>query len=119
MAALQTEREPRVAHLIPNPREAALAWHKKYGTAPVNHFFCVDRDLADQRPDVVAEIFRMLKESKAAAPPPADGIDFHLFGIEALRRPLELIIQYATEQNIIPSALTVDGLFDDVTRSLS
>jgi 4,5-dihydroxyphthalate decarboxylase len=79
----------------------------------------VDRDLANQRPDVVVEIFRMLKASKAAAPPPADGIDFHLFGIEALRKPLELIIQYATEQKIIPRALTVDELFDDATRGLS
>jgi len=111
--------EPRVAHLIPNPREAALAWHRKYGTVPVNHFFCIDKDLADQRPDVVAEAFRMLKASKAAAPPPADGIDFHLFGVEALRKPLELVIQYATEQKIIPRALTVDELLDDSTRELA
>jgi len=111
--------EPRVAHLIPNPKEAALAWRKKYGTVPVNHFFCVDKELADTRPDVVAEIFRMLKESKAAASPPADGIDFHLFGVEALRRPLELMIQYATEQRIIPRAFSVDELFDDSTRNLS
>jgi 4,5-dihydroxyphthalate decarboxylase len=111
--------EPRVAYLIPNPREAALAWHRKYGTVPVNHFFCVDKDLADARPDVVAEAFRMLKASKAAAPQPADGIDFHLFGVEALRRPLELVIQYATEQKIIPRAFTVDELFDDVTRGLA
>jgi len=111
--------EPRVAHLIPNAREAALAWHRKYGTVPVNHFFCVDKDLADQRPDAVAEIFRMLKASKAAATPAADGIDFHLFGIDALRRPLELIIQYATEQKIIPRALKVDELFDDSTQGLS
>ena len=111
--------EPRVAHLIPNPREAALAWHRKYGTVPVNHFFCVDKDLAATRPDAVAEIFRMLKASKAAAPAPADGIDFHLFGIEALRRPLELVIQYAVEQKIIPRAFTVDELFDDSTRGLN
>ena len=110
--------EPRVAHLIPNPREAALAWHRKYATVPVNHFFCVDMALADTRPDVVVEVFRMLKASKAAAPPPADGIDFHLFGVEALRRPLELMIQYAVEQKIIPRAFTVDELFDDVTRNL-
>jgi 4,5-dihydroxyphthalate decarboxylase len=111
--------EPRVTHLIPKPREAALAWHKKYGTVPVNHFFCVDKDLADTRPDVVAEIFRVLKASKAAAPPPADGIDFHLFGVEALRKPLALMIQYATEQKIIPRAFSVDELFDDVTRGLA
>jgi 4,5-dihydroxyphthalate decarboxylase len=111
--------EPRVAPLIPNPREAALAWHRKYGTIPVNHLFCVDKALADTRPDVVAEIFRMLRETKAAMPAPADGIDFHPFGIEALRRPLELMIQYSVEQKIIPRAFTVDELFDDVTRGLA
>jgi 4,5-dihydroxyphthalate decarboxylase len=111
--------EPRVAHLIPNPKDAALAWYAKYNTVPVNHLFCLDKDLADARPDVVVEIFRMLKATKAAMPPSADGIDFHPFGIEALRKPLSMIIQYAVEQKIIPRAMDVDELFDDVTRKLS
>jgi 4,5-dihydroxyphthalate decarboxylase len=110
--------EPRVAHLIPDPREAALAWHRKYGTIPVNHLMCVDKDLADARPDVVAEIFRMLKESKAAMPPSSDGIDFHPFGVEALRKPLELVMQYSVEQKIIPRAFAVDELFDEAARGL-
>jgi 4,5-dihydroxyphthalate decarboxylase len=110
--------EPRVAALIPNPREAAIGWYKKYGTIPINHLFVVHSDLARTRPDVIAEIFRMLKESKAAAPAPADGIDFHPYGVENLRKPLELIIQYSVEQKIIPKPFTVDELFDDVTRGL-
>ena len=111
--------DPRVAHLIPNPKDAALAWHKKYNTIPVNHLFCVDKALADTRPDVVAEIFRMLKETKAAMAPSADGIDFHPFGIDALRKPLGMMIQYSVEQKIIPRAFTVDELFDDSTRALA
>jgi 4,5-dihydroxyphthalate decarboxylase len=110
--------EPRVAHLIPSPKDAALAWHRKYGTIPVNHFFCVDKDLAAARPDVVAEIFRMLKESKAAAGD-LGPIDFHPFGVEAVRKPLEMIMQYSVEQKIIPRAFAVDELFDDATRSLN
>jgi 4,5-dihydroxyphthalate decarboxylase len=110
--------DPRVAHLIPNPKDAALAWHKKYDTIPVNHLFCVDKALADTRPDVIAEIFRMLRETKAAMAPSPDGIDFHPFGLAALRKPLEMMIQYAVEQKIIPRAFTVDGLFDDSTRGL-
>ena len=51
--------------------------------------------------------------------PRTDGIDFHPIGVEALRKPLELIIQYSVEQKIIPRAFTVDELFDDVTRTLS
>jgi 4,5-dihydroxyphthalate decarboxylase len=111
--------EPRVAHLIPNPKDAALAWHRKYNTIPINHLFCVDRELADTRPDVVAEIFRMLKQTKAAMAPSPDGIDFHPFGIEALRKPLEMMIQYSVEQKIIPRPVTVEELFDDSTRGLS
>jgi 4,5-dihydroxyphthalate decarboxylase len=111
--------DPRVAHLIPNPKDAALAWHKKYNTIPVNHLFCVDKALADTRPDAVAEIFRMLKETKAAMAPSPDGIDFHPFGIEALRKPLEMMIQYSVEQKIIPRPFTVEELFDDSARGLS
>src|SRR4051795_6109902 len=29
--------DPRVAHLIPNPKDAAQAWYRKYNTIPVNH----------------------------------------------------------------------------------
>ena len=111
--------DPRVAPLIPNPKEAALAWYRKYNTVPVNHLFCVDRDLAEARPDVIAEIFRMLKESKAAMPPSSDGIDFHPFGIEGVRKPLDMIMRYSVEQKIIPRAFTLDELFDDVTRGLA
>ena len=91
---------------------------QKYNTVPVNHFFCVDKDLADARPDVVAEIFRLLKESKAAAGDLGE-IDFHPFGVEAVRKPLQMINQYSVEQKIIPRAFTADELFDDVTRKLS
>ena len=110
--------DPRVAPLIPNPKEAALAWYRKYNTVPVNHLFCVDKDLADARPDVIAEIFRLLKESKAAAGD-LGPIDFHPFGVEALRKPLQMINQYAVEQKIIPRALTADELFEDATRKLT
>jgi 4,5-dihydroxyphthalate decarboxylase len=111
--------DPRVAPLIPNPKEAALAWYRKYNTVPVNHLFCVDRDLAGARPDVIAEIFRMLKESKAAIPPSPDGIDFHPFGVAALRKPLDMIMRYSVEQKITPRVFEMDELFDDVTRGLA
>jgi hypothetical protein len=36
-----------------------------------------------------------------------------------MRKPLEMIAQYALEQKIIPRAVTVDELFDDTTRALA
>ena len=61
----------------------------------------------------------MLKESKAAMPPSSDGIDFHPFGVNALRKPLEMIMQYSVEQKITPRAFKMDELFDDAARGLS
>ena len=79
---------------------------------PVNHYFVVSKALADQRPDVLREIYRMLVESKKLAPTSPDGIDFHPMGVEANRKALELMVQYSVEQQIIPRAFTVDELFD-------
>ena len=109
--------EPNVKPLIPNPDEAAIAWHRKTGAVSVNHFFVVSEEVA-RRTDVVQEIFRMLAATKAAMPKPADGIDRHPFGVEANRKNLELIIRFSFEQQMIPRMMSVDELFNDVTRKL-
>jgi 4,5-dihydroxyphthalate decarboxylase len=113
-----TKDHPHIRHLFPNPNEQAKAWAAKYGTVPVNHYFVVAKALADARPDVVREIYRMLQESKALAPPPADGPDFFPYGVAANRRPLELVVQYAVEQEIIPRAFTVEELFEGAADAL-
>jgi len=111
--------DPRVTHLIPNPKDAAQAWYNKYQTIPVNHLFCVDKELADTRPDVIREIYRMLKETKAAMPPSTEGIDFFPFGVDALKKPIDMAMEYCVEQKIIPRKFSVDELFDATARSLS
>jgi len=109
--------EPREAPLIADPEQAALDWHRKTGCVSVNHFFVVSDEVA-KRPDVVLEIYRMLVASKKAMPPPANAVDTHPFGLENNRKNLELIIQFAWEQRMLPRKLTVDELFTDVTASL-
>jgi 4,5-dihydroxyphthalate decarboxylase len=79
--------------------------------------FVLNSDLAQQRPDVVAEVYRMLAESKAAAGPPK-GIDALPFGVDNVARSIEIIGQYANEQGIIPRPFAVSELFDKTTRSL-
>jgi 4,5-dihydroxyphthalate decarboxylase len=111
-------KDPRIRPLIPDPEAAARAWHAKYGAVQVNHIFVVNEALSKTRPDVVKEIFRLLLASKKAAPQPPGTIDSLPFGVASLRKPLELITQYAFEQKIIPRRLEVDELFDDTTREL-
>jgi 4,5-dihydroxyphthalate decarboxylase len=68
-------------------------------------------------PDAVREVYRLLKESKRAAPP-AGMPDMTPIGLEANRHNLEVAIDYVHQQQLIPRRFKVDELFDDVTRSL-
>ena len=72
-------------------------------------------------PDVAKEIFRLLLASKRAVKSPTEGtaLDPLRFGIEACRPTLEIIIDHCVRQKLIPKKITVDSLFDDVTRVLA
>jgi 4,5-dihydroxyphthalate decarboxylase len=113
-------KDPRIKHLIPNPHEAARDWSKRHGSPAINHLIVVRQSLSQSRPDVVKEIYRLLRESKQAGPAPTpDEIDPLVFGVENMRKALEIVIGYSFEQGVIPRRFTVDELFDDVTRSLN
>ncbi len=109
--------DPRIRTLIPDAHSAAKEWYKREGVIPINHMFAVHRDLPKQRPDVVKELFRMIVESRAAAPASALST-LPPFGVEANRRALDMAIDWSLEQKIIPRRLEVDELFDDVTAAL-
>jgi 4,5-dihydroxyphthalate decarboxylase len=110
--------DPRLATLFPDPKAEQEAWYARNGVAPLNHMVVVSETLAKQNPGAVREVFRMLKASKAAAPKPPGTIDFFPLGLEPMRKPLETIIRYAAQQQLIPRAYAVDELFTDVTRDL-
>ena len=110
-------KDPRVRSLVPEPHQAAKAWFQRTGVIPINHMFAVHEQVSRERPDVVQEIFRMLVESRKAAPPEALET-IPPFGVEANRKAIQLAVDWALEQRIIPRRLEVDELFDDATRRL-
>jgi 4,5-dihydroxyphthalate decarboxylase len=112
-------KDPRLRPVIPNPDEAAQVWRRKYGALPINHMLVVKKSLRESNPDAVKEIFRVLRESKPATPVESGGFDTIQFGVHKIRRSLELIIEYAVQQRLIPKPFTVDELFDEVTRDLN
>src|SRR5712671_5806642 len=97
-------KDPRVRTLVPEPHKAAKAWFERTGVIPINHMFAVHEQVSRERPDVVAEIFRMLVESRKAAPPEALET-IPPFGLEANRKAIQLGIDWALEQRIIPRRL--------------
>ena len=99
--------DPRLAPLVPEANTAAETWAKTHGGVPINHMM------------VVREVYRVLRESRRAAPPPEGGSgDPWRFGVEANRRSLEIIISYSFRQKLISRMFSVDELFDDCTRAL-
>lgn len=112
--------DPRLKQLIPDSDAVARKWAETHGGVPINHMMVVRDSIAQSRPDVVKEIYRVLKESRRAAPPANDNrqLDPLRFGVEANRKSLEIVIDYSFRQKLILRKFTVDELFDDVTRAL-
>jgi 4,5-dihydroxyphthalate decarboxylase len=110
---------PRLKPVFPDPAAAAQDWYRRKRAIQINHMVVVRESLSKSNPRAVQEVFRLLLESKRVAGLPAAGtIDMHPFGVEANRRNLEIAIDYAHQQRLIPRRYEVDELFDDVTRAL-
>lgn len=106
---------PPYQTLIPDPQAAAQEWYDRHRTVPINHLFVVRKSVLDSDPGAVAELLRMLRESKDVSDAkPDNGIDMVPFGIEENRKSLELVIQFAHEQHLIPRRFEVDELFEDI-----
>ena len=110
-------KDERVERLVPDPFNAAKDWFRREGVVPINHIFVVHQSVADNHPEAVREIYRMLKDSRAltegGVPDP-----FPPLGLEANRKGLQLAIDWAFEQKIIPRKPSVDELFSDLTANL-
>ena len=111
-------KDPRVRTLVPDPHERAKEWYQREGIMPINHIFVVHEDISRKRPDVVREIARLIRESRALAPPAAAAA-LPPLGIAANRKGIEMAIDWAFEQKIIPRRMKFDELFDDTTANLN
>jgi hypothetical protein len=130
---------PDVARLIPNATEAALEALRKHAFYPINHTVVVRDELLAAQPNLAADIFHVFAEAKrpyvrklAEGGIPQPSKDDEVFrrvmeitgdplpyGIAPNRRMLEAIVQYATEQRIIPRAVAVEELFPRSTHALT
>lgn len=110
--------EGPIRHLISNHEQAGHDWARAHGGVPINHLAVVKEHIVRSRPDVVREVYRVLKESRAAATLPIGADDPLRFGIGAIRQSLEQINAYAVEQKLIPRAFSADELFEEAQRIL-
>jgi len=98
-------KDENLQPLIPDPEAAGRRWAEKHGAIQLNHLVVVkssvSRDMAD-------EVYRLLLDSKKAAGNPP----MLPHGLEANRRNLEVAVDCAYKQALIPRRFAVDELFE-------
>ena len=114
----EASNDPKLKPLFPDPAAEAAKWYARRGVVPVNHLVVVTEQLAKSRPDVVVGVYDLLKRNKEQMGPAAS-LDLVPFGVEANRKPLELIVDYTFQQALIPRRYAVEELFDATTRGLN
>ena len=112
-----------IRHLIPNHAEEGQRWAHAHGGVAINHMAVVRQSIAESRPDVVRELFRVLKESRAAATRldyiASGGLDDPLrFGVTATRSSVDHMAAFALRQRLITRRPTADELFAGARRIL-
>jgi 4,5-dihydroxyphthalate decarboxylase len=136
IAGRDAPKIPEITPVIPNATEAALEWFDRVKAFPINHMVVLKSATIDAYPWLPEELFGLLKRGKDAyladlrTRPAADpdeayrkemllaGGDPLPFGIDALRTSLDVVIDYAFAQKLIPRKYAVEELFDPRTRDL-
>jgi 4,5-dihydroxyphthalate decarboxylase len=97
--------EEGIRPLIRDPEAAGRKWAEKHGAIQLNHLVVVKDTVSKGTAD---EVYRLLVESrKAAGDPP-----MLPQGLEANRRNLEVAIDVAYRQGMIPRRFSVEELFE-------
>ena len=104
--------DPMLRTVFPDPEAAAEAFWQKHGLVPINHMLTMRRELAERRPELVAELMRMFGEAKAAAGDVASyGRDPYPIGRASLQPGVDLALRYAAEQGLLPRSLAAQEVW--------
>ena len=110
--------ETPLAHLIPDHETQARRWAHAHGGVPINHMTVIRRSIAESRPDVVREVYRLLVESRQAVSLPTGADNPLRFGVTATRDSVERMIDYSFQQHLISHRPTVDEVYAEAVRIL-
>jgi 4,5-dihydroxyphthalate decarboxylase len=97
--------DPSLRTVFADPEAAGRRWSEKHGAIQLNHLVGVKSSVS---PAVADEIYELLVKSKEAAGNPP----LLPHGLEANRRNLEVAIDCAHKQNLIPRRFRVEELLE-------
>src|SRR5262249_42436156 len=121
--------------LFADARERELAWYDRTRVVPINHVLMVSQSVLDSHPDLIESLWAALRDGKdrylaalrdGGARTPHERMPAEVlarggarrpFGVDAMRPALEMAIDFAATQRLIPHRFGLDDLFD--TRVLA
>jgi 4,5-dihydroxyphthalate decarboxylase len=120
-AGIITDRtHPSFKMVVPDAEEVSRKWAETRGGVPINHMLMMRKSIVEARPDVAREVFNNVLAARRAMGSAKDPkLDPLRFGIENVRKSLELAIEMSLVQKFIFRKFSVDELFDDTTRVLT
>jgi 4,5-dihydroxyphthalate decarboxylase len=98
--------------VFPDPAAAGSAFWDKHRFMPINHMIVVRRDIAVDRPDVIAELCRLFGASKAASAAPSSAQDRAPMGRAATEPSVALGLRFADEQGLLPRSLRLEEVWE-------
>jgi len=119
-----------VKPLVPNANAAAAEWYKKTGVYPINHMVVVKDELLAKHSWLAPALFRAFSEAKQEWLSSASSEDLakarggiiegdpYPYGIAKNRKAIDLIMQYATDQQILTRPFSMDAIFAAGTQNL-
>jgi len=99
---------PDLRPVFPDPQAAGAEFRARHGFVPLNHLVVVRADIAAERPDLVVELVRMLREGGAA-----------VRSRDELRPAIALAIGYCAEQGLLPKRFTPEEAWSGLPAAIA
>jgi 4,5-dihydroxyphthalate decarboxylase len=99
---------PEIAPLFADPAGAGREFVERTGIFPINHTVVVKDDALRAKPELAHELVDLFQRAHAQA---GDGADSSSIGLEANRRTIETLMNFAQQQGLIARPHALDAIF--------
>ena len=88
-------------------------WAKRHGGVPINHLMVIRESIAEEQPEVVKAVYRLLKDSREAASAIYDSGEANplRYGVSNIRQSFDTIVDYALKQKLLTERVSADDVF--------
>lgn len=132
---------PRVKRMFPDYKTAEIEFYQRTGIHPIMHCIILRKDIYRQYPWALQSLYKAFCEARQKVVDALSdngalfamipflpsvmeethtifGRDFWPYGVEANRKTLEKLVQYAHQQGLTPRILDVDELFAPIFKGV-